>query len=443
MLRNLALASLLLGTACGDKTSARNVAMLQGHILDELTNAEHMIRSKLRGNPKIMDEELKLLKGAEGAARKNEEIEAKKPKGAQLLQQGTSEGLQKDANLLGMARTQVEQLLRGHPVELQKEEQALNEAMSAARSLSKPAAALMETAVHQKSAAKMETSVASLERMRSSSMAAALQEKRSFAAAEDKLVAEGGHIMSQLTGVKDAIAQAFAGKDSKGVKAAMAAGEMVDEAFKKQEEVTKMNRAEAVKTKKEVATEQAAFAQVSAQSKAVQEERAYTSGMARLASDSKAILGEFADLKSAVANAYAGKNSKAVQDAMEVGELLDQAREQQQDVAKRDEAEATSAKKLFQNLRSRSSQTTLIQKEGAGQVASARATQAMRLQRLAASERKTLRETKDAEDKVKKLLRASHDAKAAAVQDEVVAALEKAERSEESALDATGKVRRH
>lgn len=343
----------MLCAAC-DKSRLHNVAKLQGHILTELNNVERMIQSQLRGNLKVMDEEMKLMHGAEAAAKRNEEIEAahaaKSTHGTQLLQQTAGEGLNKDASLLGEAKTEVEKLLHGHPVELQKEEQALNEAMSAIHGLSKPVAAFVETKTMAASRSETMVSVAMLEEQRSSSMATAVRAKRSYATAEGKIATLGGSILSQFGILKDAIAQAFAGKDSKAVQTAMEVGEMVDGARAKQQEVVKMSVAEAAKAKREAATQEAAFAQMSAQSKEVQEQHAYMSGMARLATEEKSTIGKFSDLKGAVAQAFAGKDSNAVEKAMQVGELLDKARQEQQDVMKRDQKEASSAHELFKKL---------------------------------------------------------------------------------------------
>lgn len=350
--RTVVLSTLLL-CAASDKTRLRSHAKVPENIVAELGNVEKMVQSQLQGNPKIMNEELTLLHAAESSAHRSADIEAKKPPHAtQLLQQRATEGLSKDANLLGMAESQIKQLLQGHPVEMQKEEQALNQAMSAARSLSKPRAAFVETHVKQtKSSSKTEVSAAMLEEQRSSSMATALHEKRRYATAEEKLAKEGHHTLSLFASVKDAIAQAFAGKDSNAVKTAMEVGEMVDAAQTHQQEVVKHTVAEAAKATQEVHAQEAAFAQMSAQSKEMQEQRAYTSGMAHLATTGKAILKGLSDLKGVVAEAFAGQDSKGVEKAMEVGELLDEAHREQQDVTQKDQKEAVGAAELFRQLR--------------------------------------------------------------------------------------------
>merc|ERR1719401_1895764 len=93
-----------------------------------------------------------------------------------------------------------------------------------------------------------------------------------------------------------------------------------------------MNAKEAATAKQEADATAAGLAQMTAKSGALQEQRTYTSAMTELVKDDKAALTKFPEVKNAIANAFAGKDSKAVEKAMELGELLDRMRQKQQQV---------------------------------------------------------------------------------------------------------------
>merc|ERR1719235_143565 len=123
----------------------------------------------------------------------------------------------------------------------------------------------------------------------------------------------------------------------------MEVGELMDGAAQQQKKDVKFNADEASRAKKDAAEHAAVFAQMTARSKVAQEQSAYTSGMNKLVADEKSVISEFADVKGAVAQAFAGRDSKAVEQAMEVGELLDQARQEQRQVTDKDSKAMKSA----------------------------------------------------------------------------------------------------
>lgn len=80
--------------------------------------------------------------------------------------------------------------------------------------------------------------------------------------------------------------------------------------------------------------------QHSAMLAATREEQSYAAAEEALVKDSKRVISALSEVKGAIAHAFAGKDSKAVETAMEVGELLDEASAKQADITKLSAAEA-------------------------------------------------------------------------------------------------------
>merc|ERR1719316_2196200 len=100
-----------------------------------------MIQTELQGHPKIIDEEMQLLKSAEQAARGARDAFKPAAKGVSYSRSVvllTKEKPSAEKGLsgrlleqLGSAKLAVEQALKGHPDVLQKEETALSKAAEA------------------------------------------------------------------------------------------------------------------------------------------------------------------------------------------------------------------------------------------------------------------------------------------------------------------------
>mmetsp|Transcript_83136 Transcript_83136/g.144456 ORF Transcript_83136/g.144456 Transcript_83136/m.144456 type:complete len:495 (-) Transcript_83136:40-1524(-) len=396
------------------QTSQAGAADATGKILGELSAAEGMLQKELHGHPQVLQQEMHFLHQAEDAARHRTHVAADSPG---LLQQkereGTTVATGQMLDKLNKVENMVEKVLSGHPKELKEEEKALHQAQSAAQALQNPqAGALVEVT---------KASYEQLEEQRSRSVAAALQEERSYGKAEHQL------------------SKAFAGKDSKAVKTAMQVGELLEKARDEQQHVTGLNAAEAAKADKKASALASAFAQTTAEGKAAQEQRAYIAGMSSLAKDEKASLSQFAGIKSAVAKAFAGQDSKAVEKAMKVGELLDEARSDQQHVAERDAKAATDASDEFHRLASHvphhTDRKAFLQTKGRS-TTEARAAHALRMQSLASRQTGILHMTEHAEDAITRELARDGGHAAMATEHEVISILEQAKHAEQAAYTA-------
>jgi len=408
-----------------------------GKILNELSSAEGMLKNELRGHPKILQEEMRLLHGAEDAARHtvthNPELIQHK------TMQSTDLNSRKMLGELGQVESLAQKVLAGHPKELQLEENALRQAEQAAKVFAKPAL-LQASKVQVEGQQKMSVSTEQLEHQRIRSMQVAMQQERSYGAAERQLAQSGDKLASEFGQIEDSIAQAFAGKDSKAVKTAMQVGELLDKAHGDQQQINKFNVAEATKASTAADRLEAVFAQTSAASKSMQEQRAYTSGMSNLVKEEKSVLSQFSGLKSAVAKAFAGQDDKAVEKAMEVGRLLDEARDSQQQVANRDAKNIADASKLFQDMSQHvqhHDRKAFLQKEDTSLMAAA--LHASRRQRLALKQKEILRLTENAEDAVTRELAKDGHHEALTAEHEVISMMEQAKKAEEAAYDATSR----
>lgn len=418
-----------------------------GKILGELSMAEKMIQKELKGHPKIVQEEMQLLHGAEDAVShsrhspgliQRKETQDEKVSAGHLLGE------------LGTVENMVQKALGGHPKELKAEERALHMAEHAAESLQNPrVGSLVElTKSRTENLQNLRVGIEQLGQERRRSMATALQEERSYGKAERQLSEDGQKTLSQFANLEDSIAQAFAGKDSKAVKTAMQVGELLDKARDEQKQVTALNAREATTAGKEADSLAAAFAQTSTESKAMQEQRAYTKGMTALVKDEKSTLSEFSGLKAVVAQAFAGKDSKAVEKAMEVGELLDRARDGQKKVTEEDVKTVADANGLFRELASHRShqsehETKAFLQSRAQSASSLVAKSASRMKLLESQQSNILHLTETAEDAITREL--SDDAKRAkdgghaamSAEHEVISMLENARHAEEAAYAAT------
>jgi len=402
-----------------------------GKILNELSAAEGMIKSDMRAHPKILQEEMRLLHGAEDAARhaatrKTELIQHQKTESTAL-----SSG--KIVGELGQAEKMVQKVLAGHPKELQLEESALHQAEQAAKVLARPTLLAMsrtQGTAHQE----LQLTSKQLEEQRSRSMKTTLQQERQYGGAERQLVKDGDALVSEFGQIEDSIAQNFAGKDSKAVKTAMQVGALLDKARGEQQQVNKLNAAEATRASKEADVLEAAFPQTNFKSKSMQEQKAYTAGMSNLIKDEKSVLSQFSDLKTAVAQAFAGRDGKAVEKAMEVGELLDQARDRQKNVAERDAKNAADASNLFQDLLRHSAKKTFLQKQGRSLTAAA--THASRMQSLLSKQQGIVRLTENTEDAITRELAKDGHHEAMATEHEVIFLMEQAKKAEQAAYAA-------
>jgi len=414
--------------------NTQSLASGTGKILNELSAAEGMIKNELRGHPKIVQEEMSLLHGAEDAARhattrKTELIQHKNT-------ESTALNSGKILGEIGQVEKMAQTVLAGHPKELQLEESALHQAEQATKVLARPALLAMnkaQGAAHQK----LQLSSKQLEEQHSRSMQTALQQKRQHGAAERQLVKGGDKLISEFGQIEDSIAQNFAGKDSKAVKTAMQVGELLDKARGEQQQMNKLNAAEATKTSKEADALEAAFPQTNSRSKSMQEQQAYTAGMSNLMKDEKSVLSQFSGLKTAVAQAFAGRDDKAVEKAMEVGELLDQAHDRQTNVAERDAKAAADASKLFQEISQHSqrpAKKTFLQKQGRSSTAAAM--HASRMQSLASKQQGMVRLTESAEDAITRELAKDGRHGAMATEHEVISLMEHAKKAEEAAYVA-------
>mmetsp|Transcript_87614 Transcript_87614/g.165160 ORF Transcript_87614/g.165160 Transcript_87614/m.165160 type:complete len:512 (-) Transcript_87614:63-1598(-) len=414
------------------QTSQAGAADATGKVLGELSAAEGMLQKELHGHPQVLQQEMHFLHQAEDAARHRTHVAADSPG---LLQQkereGTTVATGQMLDKLNKVENMVEKVLSGHPKELKEEEKALHQAQSAAQALQNPqAGALVEVT---------KASYEQLEEQRSRSVAAAFQEERSYGKAEHQLSKDGEKILAEFGNAEDSVAQAFAGRDSKAVKTAMQVGELLEKARDEQQHVTSLNAAEAAKADKKASALASAFAQTTAEGKAAQEQRAYIAGMSSLAKDEKASLSQFAGIKSAVAKAFAGQDSKAVEKAMQVGELLDEARSDQQHVAERDAKAATDASDEFHRLASHvphhTDRKAFLQTKGRS-TTEARAAHALRMQSLASRQTGILHMTEHAEDAITRELARDGGHAAMATEHEVISILEQAKHAEQAAYTA-------
>lgn len=384
------------------------------------------------------------------------------PAAANIAHEQAESGLQARAGKilgeLGTAEGMLDKLLKGHPDVLGKEEKALHKAEAAAHDIAgiskhiqRKVPSLVETGNGEgDNLQKAEVSMESLQALRRKAMKDELREERRFGAEETSLAKDGKKILSEFSQAEDSIAQAFAGKDSKGVKEAMEVGEILEKARAEQEQVTKLNIKEAAKSRRQavkVEKQVAALAQSSVESKEMQEQHAYTSGMKQLAKDDTAVLSEFSQVKGAIANAFAGQDSQGVEKAMEVGELLDQARKDQQQVTEGDAKDAKEAPKLFRHFRGQR-HASLLHKTSKNHkssvhhrhTAESKAQHRSRLQSLLRNERRILSETNSAEAEIRHELRANSPAgehAAATIEQEVMGLMEKAKHAEHASMEAT------
>jgi hypothetical protein len=312
-------------------------------------------------------------------------------------------------------------------------------------------AATQKTETATESMEGIEASLQALQEQRSQSTLKALKVEQKFATAEDQLAQHGSKIVSEFSDIKKALAKAMAGKDETAVETAMNVGELLDQARDKQKDTMALNKKEAAVAKAKVAVLEQEAAKNDAMSKAKQEEHAYTSGMATLATDDKATLASFSGLDKMISEAFAGQNSAGVQKAMQVGELLNDARIAQSEVTDQDQKDLKEAPQMFHKIEAMvqhsktSHKHALVQKRGGAhrEGLKASAQQKMRLQRLMTGERHVLSETASAEGAIEKEL-AAEGAKskdggkaAAAAERDVIAALEQAKKAELRSFDAT------
>jgi len=420
-----------------------------GRILGELSMAEKMIQNELHGHPKIVHEEMQLLHGAEDAVSHSRQSSGlMQRKGRESAKVGAGQMLGE----LGTVENMMEKALTGHPKELKAEERALHMAEHAATALQNPRAGSLVELTKSRTEVLQELGALGQERRRS--MATALQEERSYGTAERRLSEDGQKVLSQFASLEDSVAQAFAGKDSSAVKTAMQVGELLEKARDDQTQVTKSNAAEASTAGKKADALAAAFAQTSVENKALQEQRAYTTGMTSLVKDEKSTLSEFSGLRAAVAQAFAGKDSKAVEKAMEVGELLDRAHEGQKKVTEEDAQNVADATNLFRDFahhaphHSELTTKAFLQSRSLSS-ADLLAAHASRMRGLASREGNILHLTEHAEDSITREL--SDEAKGAkdggraamTAEHEVISMLEDARHAEETAYAATKRAAVH
>mmetsp|Transcript_36642 Transcript_36642/g.72490 ORF Transcript_36642/g.72490 Transcript_36642/m.72490 type:complete len:503 (-) Transcript_36642:106-1614(-) len=419
------------------QSSTQGVASGTGKILNELSAAEGMMKSELHGHPKILQEEMSLLHGAEDAARHTARLNTRLIQHKSTQSTGLSSG--RILGELGQVEKMAQKVLAGHPKELELEESALHQAEHAAKVFARPALLVVgktQGTAHQK----VQVGTAQLLEERSRSMQEALQQERTYGAAESQLVKDGDTLVSDFGKIEDSIAQTFAGKDSKAVKTAMQVGELLDKARGEQQQVNKLNDAEATHAKKDAETLESAFAQTNSKSKLMQEQQAYTAGMSNLIKDEKSVLSQFSGLKTAVAQAFAGQDGRAIEKAMKVGELLDQARDRQKHVAQTDVKDAADASKLFQEISGHAqhpAKKTFLQKQG--QSLTAAATHTSRMQSLASKEHGIVRLTANAEDAITHELVKDGSHEAMATEHEVIALMEQAKKAEQGAYAATAR----
>lgn len=417
--------------------NTQNLASGTGKILNELSAAEGMMKKELLGHPKILQEEMSLLHGAEDAARhagtRHTELVQHKNTENTALRSG------KILGELGQVEKMAQKILAGRPKDLQLEENALHQAEQAAKVFARPA--LLGMSKSQGAAQqKLQVSSKQLEEQHSSSMQTALHQERQFGAAEQQVAKDGDALVSEFGQIEDSIAQTFAGKDSRAVKTAMQVGELLDKARDEQQQVNKLNVAEATKASKEADRLEAALAQITVKSKSMQEQQAYTAGMSHLIKDEKSVLSQFSGLKTAVAQAFAGQDGKAVEKAMEVGEILDQARDAQKHIAEKDAKNAVDASKLFEEISQHSphsAKRTFLQKQG--QSLTAAAMHLSRMQSLASRQQGMVRLTEKAEDAITRELAKDGRHEAMTTEHEVISLMEQAKKAEEAAYVANAR----
>lgn len=435
------------------QTMDEGAAVGAGKILGELSTAEGMIKKELSGHPKLVQKEMQLLHQAEDATRHAH---------PGLLQQKDTDVAATKAtddvalSKLGTVENMMQKALKDHPQDLKKEEQLLHQAESAAKELER--VPRVDSLVEVKkgkteSVEEMRASTEDMEQQRSQEMANELQHERSFAKGMRSLSKDGEKIQSEFGNAEEMVAQAFAGKDSKAVKTAMKVGELLEQARDQQKQVTEINAAEAAKAEKKASKIEASFTEMSAKSKTKQEEQAYTAGMTTLAKEEKATLSEFSDAKGAIARAFAGKDAHAVEVAMKAGELLDEAREDQKQVAENDAKEAADAPRLFRELDQRvvpqapkksflqSKQRSATDEEASllSKLKSSEAAQTARFKKMASREHSILSMTEHAEDAITRNLAKDGSHAAMETEHEVISMMEQAKHAEEAAYSAANK----
>merc|ERR1719393_1047326 len=122
--------------------------------------------------------------------------------------------------------------------------------------------------------------------------------------------------------------------------------------------------------------------------------------MANLVKDEKVVLSEFSGLKGAVAQAFAGKDGKAVEKAMEVGALLDRARGVAKQVEEQDAKSVQGAAKLFREVSEHHPKKSFLQQQQRQSAAATMAAHAARLQSMASNEKRIEGLTERAEDAI-------------------------------------------
>merc|ERR1712129_85983 len=138
--------------------------------------------------------------------------------------------------------------------------------------------------------------------------------------------------------------------------------------------------------------------------------------------------------------AFAGQDGKAVEKAMEVGELLDQARDGQRHIAEKDAENAADASKLFEQISKHAkhfAKRTFLQKHG--QSLTAAAMHALRMQSLASKQQGMVRLTENAEDAITRELAKDGRHEAMTTEHEVISLMEQAKKAEEAAYVANAR----
>lgn len=412
--------------------------------------------------------------------------EGRRPRAAAaLLSEGTefeqSTGAAKILHEMGAVESKVAALMRGHPNELRNEEKLLHEASEAAlhagesRALSKSIMAKeresrehLATLLQSNKAKKMsshssESAHASVE----SAVKAEQGMLFHYASGMSKLAVADRRILSETSKAKEMAIEALSGKDAKvGAEVAQLLSQAQGEekkVLKSEMKQARMARHKAKKVTKDVTSElqemkhmdeAEAMSRTAIRQKEVSEalsvHRKFAAGEAKLAKEGKHMLSDFAELKDAVANAMAGGSSKDIKTAMEVGSLLDQASNQQQDVTKLEEKQVKETKAeehelvkekvhLMKEAKAPKHVThALLQQEEQAQAESlANEDQRMvvkaarRAAHQARQEHKLLSETIKAEDAIKNSLRGRDAAKVRAL---VMRMMEKAKHMEKGAL---------
>lgn len=426
--------------------------------------------------------------------RAREIAQGKLPKAAtSLLSEGVefgqSTGAAKILHEMGAVESKVAQLMHGHPMELRREEKLLHEASEAAFRAGESSAISksmmtkeresrehLATLIQSKhgDAKKMATH-SSVSSAVNSAVKAEQGMLLHYASGMSKLAKTDRRLLSETTKAKEAAIQALSGKDSK------VADEVAELLSRAQGEEKKILGSEVAQARmarhkaKHVAKQRTSELQQSKHmhhaealsrtamrqqevSEALSAHRKFAAGEAKLAKEGKNMIGDFSELKNAVASAMAGGSSKDVETAMEVGSLLDQARNSQQDVTKLEEQQVKETKVQERELVKEKvhlikeakepkhvTHALLQQQDQAGMESLAKENEKMvvkaahRAASQARHERKLLSETMRAEDAIKKSLRGRGAAK---VRAEIVRMMEKAKHMEKKSISGEVKLAR-